>query len=187
MASPALPGLLLCFAATVLLIFACVSVPTWDAIYFLQAGGIRFGIFGFTGSRTQLGYNFDPTTLGFDGTKLNTAIIHNLTMVLILHPIAAGLAGLAVLFGLCGAGYHRAGTVIMTLLSGLAALVTLVVWVIDMVLFGIARSRFREQGIPAQYGNGNWLVLGALVALVLSFCASACGIFGSYHKRRGTY
>ncbi|KAF9257811.1 pali-domain-containing protein [Marasmius fiardii PR-910] len=190
MASPALPGLFLCFAATVLLIFACVSVPTWDAIYFLRAGTgpseTRFGMFGFTGSQTHLGYDFDPMALGFDRTRLNTEIIHNLTVVLILHPIAAGLAGLAVLFGLCGAGYHRAGTVIMALLSGLATLVALVVWVIDMVLFGIARNRFRDQGIPAQYGNANWLVLGALVALLLGFCTSACGIFGSY-RRRGTY
>ncbi|KAL0061088.1 hypothetical protein AAF712_012082 [Marasmius tenuissimus] len=112
--------------------------------------------------------------------------MHNLTFALILHPIAAGLAGLAVLFGICGAGYHRAGTVLMTLLSGLATIITLIVWVLDMVLFGITRNRFRDNGIPAQYGNANWLVLGALVALLLGFCSSACGIFGSY-RRRGTY
>ncbi|ESK96820.1 hypothetical protein Moror_6616 [Moniliophthora roreri MCA 2997] len=188
-ASPAIPGLFLCFAATVLLVFACVSVPTWDAISFLNVGQnaeLRFGIFGFTGSDTSIGYTFNPALLGFEDDRLNNGIIHNLTVVLILHPIAAGLAGLAVLFGLCGAGYHRAGTVLMTLLSGLAAIVTLVVWVIDMVLFGIARNRIRDNNIPAQYGNANWLVLGALVALLLGFCSSACGIFGSYRKR-GTY
>ncbi|KAL0578418.1 hypothetical protein V5O48_003568 [Marasmius crinis-equi] len=191
MASPAAPGLFLCFAATVLLIFACVAVPVWNDIYFLSAGEgpqqMRFGIFGFTGSDTHIGYDFDPALLGFDSTRLNTRIIHNLTAALVLHPIAAGLAGLSVLFGLCGAAYHRAGTVIMTLLSGLAAIITLVVWVIDMVLFGITRNRFRDQGIPSQYGNGNWLVLGALIALMLGFCSSACGIFGSYRKRRAAY
>ncbi|KAK7043787.1 hypothetical protein VNI00_008399 [Paramarasmius palmivorus] len=168
-ASPALPGLFLCFAATVLLIFACVSVPTWDAISFLNVGPpfnqVRYGVFGFTGSDTSIGYDFDPTLLGLDNDSLNTRVIHNLTAVLILHPIAAGLSGLAVLFGLCGAGYHRAGTVVMTLLSGLAAIVTLVVWVIDMVLFGIARNRIRDQGIPAQYGNANWMVLAPAVFL----------------------
>ena len=47
---------------------------------------------------------------------------------------AAGLSGLAVLFGLCGAAYHRAGTIFMMLVSALAFLVTLVVWVVEMVL-----------------------------------------------------
>ncbi|KAK1217498.1 hypothetical protein PQX77_019849 [Marasmius sp. AFHP31] len=179
-ASPALPGLFLCFAAAVLLIFASVSAPTWNAVYFLQGGEVRYGIFGFTGSDTSIGYWF----MGPDA--VNSRAMHNLTFALILHPIAAGLAGLAVLFGICGAGYHRAGTVLMTLLSGLATIITLIVWVLDMVLFGITRNRFRDNGIPAQYGNANWLVLGALVALLLGFCSSACGIFGSY-RRRGTY
>ena len=100
-------------------------------------------------------------------------------------PTAAGLAGLAVLFGLCGASYHRAGTVIMTVFASLATIVTLVAWVIDMALFGIARHRYRDAGVPANYGNANWLTLGALVALLLGFCLGACGVFGRY-RRRGT-
>ena len=52
----------------------------------------------------------------------------------------------------------------MSLLSALAMLVTLVVWVIEMVLFGIARHRSRDRGVDATWGNANWLVLGALVA-----------------------
>lgn len=75
----------------------------------------------------------------------------------------------------------------MALVAGLAALTTLVAWVIDMVLFGIARNRYRDAGQLAQYGNANWLTLGALVALLLGFCASACGVFGRYGKRRDTY
>ena len=99
--------------------------------------------------------------------------------------LAAGLSGLAVLFGLCGFAYHRSGTVFMTLVSALALLVTLIAWVIEMVLFGVARDHMRDRGIDARWGNANWLVLGALIALFLGFFASACGIFGSY--RRKTY
>ncbi|KAF9010710.1 hypothetical protein BDQ17DRAFT_1299266 [Cyathus striatus] len=179
--SQVIPGLFLCFAAMVLLIFVSVSVPTWDRVSFLNVGiganQLRYGVFGFTGSKTQIGYLFTDD-------RINTGILHNLTKTLILHPIAAALAGLAFLFGLCGAGYHRSGTILMTLLSGLALLATLVAWVIDMALFGIARHRYREDGIPAQYGNANWLTLGALVALMLGFCASACGVFGRYSPRR---
>ncbi|TFK44197.1 pali-domain-containing protein [Crucibulum laeve] len=181
-AGPALPGLLLVFAAMVLLIFVSVSAPTWDKISFLNVGSVgaqqmRYGVFGFTGSGRSIGYDFsDP--------RANTTVMHNLTKTLILHPIAAGLSGLAFLFGLCGASYHRAGTILMTLLAGLATLATLLAWVIDMVLFGITRNRYRGDNIPAQYGNANWLTLGALVALMLGFCASACGVFGRYRRRR---
>ncbi|KAF9462289.1 hypothetical protein BDZ94DRAFT_1261529 [Collybia nuda] len=171
----------------VLLIFVCVSVPTWNAISFLNVGvganQIRYGVFGFTGSGIGIGYDFQ----GGGSTDLNTTVMHNLTKTLILHPIAAGLAGLAFLFGLCGASYHRVGTILMTLLSGVAALATLLAFVIDMVLFGITRNRLRGQGMPAQYGNANWMVLGALVALLLGFCASACGVFGRYSRRKDAY
>lgn len=70
----------------------------------------------------------------------------------------------------------------MILLAGLALLTTFVVWVIDMILFGIARQRYRDAGEKAQYGNANWLTLGALVAIMLSFCASVCGAFGHYRR-----
>jgi len=189
-ASAAAPGLLLCFAATVLLVFACVSAPTWEKISFLDvgtgAGQIRYGVFGYTGSKIAVGYYFRGFTTA-TGSRINTTVIHNLTFALILHPIAAGLSGLAVIFGLCGASYNRIGTILMSLFSGLAAVITLVVWILDMALFGIVRNRYRDIGVAAQYGNANWLTLGALVALVLGFCAATCGVFGRYRRRKEAY
>ncbi|KAI9442416.1 pali-domain-containing protein [Lactarius indigo] len=174
MASPAAPGLFFCFVATILLVLVSVSAPTWDRVYFLRAtnGGLsyHFGVFGYTG------YRFPIAPPGHG--ELSSATIHNLTYTLILHP------GIALLFGLCGAGYHRSGTVLMTLSSSLAALVTLVAFVLDMVLFSIARHEFRKFGWSSQYGNATWLTLGALVALLLTFCTAGCGIFGSYRRRR---
>ena len=58
------------------------------------------------------------------------------------------------------------------------------VWVVEMVLFGVARDRMRDRGLAASWGNANWLVLGALVALFLAFFASLCGSFGRYGRRR---
>ncbi|KAF9479046.1 pali-domain-containing protein [Pholiota conissans] len=180
-ASSAIPGLFFCFCAMTLLIFASVAVPTWNAISFLNigpnGGTLKYGIFGFTGSSTSVGYFFS-------NEHVNSGVLHNLTKTLILHPIAAGLSGFAFFFGLIGAAYHRVGTVLMTLTAGLALLTTFVVWIIDMVLFGIARQRYRNDGDIAQYGNGNWLTLAALFALLLGFCTSACGIFGHYRRRR---
>jgi len=188
-ASPALPGLLLCFAATVLLVLVCVSPPTWEKIYFLNvtsAGkSIRFGVFGFTGSKAGFGYKFNQSAFGLSDDASNTVVLNNLTKVLILHPIAAGLVGLSVLFGIWGASYHRVGTVLMALFSAVATVCTLVVFVTEMILFGIARNRFRDKGAHAEYGNAIWLTLGALAALGLGFCASSYGAFGRYRRRKG--
>lgn len=189
MASPALPGLVFCFIATVLLVFASVSSPTWEAISFLNvfSGGrtTHFGVFGYTGSKAHVGYNFPPSLLGYNDSRLNSDVIHNLTFVMVLHPIAAGLAGLAVIFGLCGAAYSRIGTIFMSLTAALATVITLVVWVIDMVLWGIARNRINNHGpagTRATYGNANWLVLGAFVALLFGFCSASLGCFGRFRR-----
>ena len=74
----------------------------------------------------------------------------------------------------------------MTLISLLALLTTFVVWVIDMVLFSIAKNRY-ETYTSAQYGNATWLTLGAFIALLLGFCTSACGVFGRYKRRNASY
>ncbi|CCM00424.1 uncharacterized protein FIBRA_02454 [Fibroporia radiculosa] len=187
-ADAALPGLFFTFSAMVLLIFASVSAPTWNSISFLDTtvGGVstHFGVFGYTGSKAHVGWYF-PT--GVADSELNDTLFHNLTAALILVPIAAGLAGIAVLFGLCGAAYHRVGTIFMTLVTGLTFFVTLVVWIIAMALFGIARDHVRDRAGAAQYGNANWLVLAALVALFIGFFVSCCGVFGRYRSRRAAY
>ncbi|KIO20264.1 hypothetical protein M407DRAFT_245892 [Tulasnella calospora MUT 4182] len=186
MALSAGPGLFFCFVALVLLVFATVSAPIWESISFLNTniGGreIHFGVFGYTGSARHLGYPIDQ--LNTRNGLFNSTVVHNLTYVLVLHPIAAGFAFLAVVFGLCGAASHRVGTIIMSVAASLATIITLVVWVIDMVLFGITRNKLRGQGYPAQYGNANWLVLGAFIALLLGTCTSFFGIFGSYRTKR---
>ncbi|KAI0046054.1 pali-domain-containing protein [Auriscalpium vulgare] len=190
-AGPALPGLFFCFAAMVLLIFASVSAPTWNAIYYLRAsrGGdtVHFGTFGYTGTGTHIGYHFPQSRFGFSSSRLSSGTVHALTDTLILIPIAAGLSGLAVIFGLCGAAYHRMGTVFMSLAASLALVVTLVAWILEMTLFGIVRSHFRDNGWSAQYGNASWLVLGALVSLLVGACMAACGVCGPYRRRRDAY
>lgn len=183
-AGPATPGTFFCFVAAILLIFVSVSSPTWERVSFLDVTSgsetTHFGVFGHTGTSPSIGYTFDTDYFKFDSTQ----VILNLTKTLILHPIAAGLSVIAFLCGLCGMGYHRSGTVLMTLLGGLAAIITLVAWIIDMSLFGIARNQFRSHGFQANYGNANWLTLGALAALMIGFIASTVGIFGSYKRKK---
>ena len=85
-------------------------------------------------------------------------MVHNLTATMILHPIAAAFALFAAIFGFCGAGYSRVGTILMSLCAALATLVTLVIWLIDMSFWGVARNRIRDNapaGTFVQYGNAN--------------------------------
>ena len=101
-----------------------------------------------------------------------------------LLSLACGIAGFAFLFGLIGT-FTRFGIGIMAFLAALAWITTFVVWIIDMILFGIARQHYRNAGEVAQYGNANWLTLGALVALLLGFCSTSCSFFGRYSRRKG--
>ncbi|KAJ6475340.1 pali-domain-containing protein [Mycena vitilis] len=181
-----LPGLFLCLSAAVLLTFVSVSAPTWNKISFLDAGlgsaTVHFGVFGYTGTHASVGYRFNPTSLKFNDKNLNTPVILNLTRTLLLHPLAAGMASLAFSCGLGGIISHRSGTVLMVLLAAFATVICLMAFLFDMVLFGIARGQFRDQGIPSQYGNACWLTLAALVAIFLGFSATACGMLAGYKK-----
>jgi len=148
----------------------------------MDVDGFSFGVLGYTGSTTKVCY-YSPIPV----PGVNANIMRNLTCALILYPIAAGLAGISVLLGLCGASYHRAGTVFMTLTAALALLCTLIAWVISTALFGVERAKLRDNGSNAAWGNANWIGLGALVALLLGFCTAACGVFGSYRRTRRLY
>jgi len=198
MASPALPGLLLCLIACILLVFTCVSAPVWDDIYFLKikSGGttvFKTGVFGYSQqghkSGIHVGYVIPTQYLGVDNDGFAHGTLKALTGVMILHPIAAGFSGLAVIFGLCGSAYSRVGTIFMTLSAALAAVLTFVLFVIDMTLWGIAKHRIdhdSDGGYSASWGNAEWLTLGAFVALCLSFCLGICGSFGRYRHRERT-
>ena len=90
------------------------------------------------------------------------------------HVLAAGLSGLAFLFGLVEVLPHYSGPAFGSFFSGLAFTLTLIVWIIDLVLWGIVKNVLKDNGISAGYGNANWLTLGALI--VLSGDSVGCGI-----------
>lgn len=114
---------------------------------------------------------------------MNSNILHNLSKTLILHPIAGLLSFLAFLFGLLGVGAaSRAATIMMAILSFFGALVGLVIFVIDMVLWNVLKNRLQDNGVTASLGNANWLTVGAVAAMILAMCASffgACGRFAT--------
>lgn len=195
MVSPAFPGLFFAFAAMALLIFVSVSPPVWDQVNFLDAtiGGQNtlYGVFAkcisgqsCSNGDASIGYNL--AVPGADNTVNNLpGVLNNLSYGLILHPIGAGLGFLAVVFGLIGiAAASRFATIMMSMAAALGALVTLVVFVFDMVIFNILRNRVRDAGGDAMLGNANWLTVGAVVAFFLSMCTSFCGACGRFASGR---
>jgi hypothetical protein len=115
----------------------------------------NFGVFGTSASdSTHIGWNFPSDVLGYEPGNLNSGTVHSLTYSLILVPIAAGIAGIATLFGLIGAAYHRVGTVLMSLTAALGTLVALVAWVLAMVLFGgYTKTSLKHHGWSSHYHN----------------------------------
>jgi uncharacterized membrane protein YagU involved in acid resistance len=84
-------------------------------------------------------------------------VVHNLSYGLILHPIGAGLGFIAVVFGIIGiAAASRFATIMMSMAAALGALVTLVVFVFDMVIFNILRNRVRDAGGEAMLVSLFW-------------------------------
>jgi hypothetical protein len=82
--------------------------------------------------------------------NINPSAIHNLTYTLILHPIAGGFALLAFLMGLIGiAAASRFSTIMMAIFAFFAAVITLVVFVIDMVIWNIVKNRLHDAGYAA--------------------------------------
>ncbi|KAK4683678.1 hypothetical protein P7C73_g6553, partial [Tremellales sp. Uapishka_1] len=209
MVSPALPGLFFAFAGMTLLLFASVSPPAWDAVNFVSAnspsGTTVYGMLGYCikgGGCTSRNVGYDLALPGATNVVLNSQVLHNLTYTLIIHPIAGFFAFLSVLFGLLGiAAASRVCTIFMALTGAIAAFLALVIFVIDMVLWNIVKNRIVDAGyhatlvrlplssrsefaLTSPQGNANWLTVGAVVALFLSFCTSVCGACGRFASGR---
>lgn len=109
---------------------------------------------------------------------------HTLTKVMILHPIATGIAFIAFLFAL-GSGFF--GSLLAAFTSLLAFIVTVVSLICDFVLFSIIKDNVNDDrsGSHASYSVAIWTILAAAIcsllgAVVILFtCCSA-----RLHKRR---
>lgn len=161
---------------------------------------ITFGTFGYclhdmsngpsstSCSRSHIGY--DPvavvtpivTDLSVSDAAHDTA--RALTKVMVLHPIATGLAFISFLLGV-GAGVL--GSFFAALGALLTFLVVLVVLITDFVSFAIIKSAVNDSNtnVSASWGAAAWTTL---VAAILSLLASIILLFtccsARLHRRR---
>jgi len=115
----------------------------------------------------HIGYNPADIMAGIDHTTFNTASTDTtkaLTRVMILHPIACGLAFIAFLLAL-GAGI--CGAIFASMVSAVTWLITVVVMSCDFALFGIIKNHINKDGSGshAYYSVGMWTILAAMICL----------------------
>lgn len=173
---------------------------------------LRFGVWGVCASRyNSLSFlshgltNFDSSTLGstpdlcfgpmlgYDvpeyfsaalkvSQSLVQAVEKGLLAILILHPIAAGLATASFLTSLFLASH--AFSIFSLILTIITAVLSSVLFVIDLVLVLVANANvknLRDLKVSVSFGNAVWLILVAVVfcwAAVITLSARACFCMG---------
>jgi len=174
------------------------------------SGSVKFGIWGYCTSGLKgsalgftktvanecspkkLGYSIDGRVSQLLGVDRFVNITSKaLTAVLVLHPIACGLAFIAMVLSFIMArptnGTTRFSSLMTLIANLLAAFLTTAVFVIDVVLVAVVRHHVRDEtrnNVTAKYGNGVWMVLGAMIALWLGIITATCGIFQLRRHRR---
>jgi len=171
------------------------------------SGGIKFGLWGYCVSditasvigitktqagycsKSRLGYNVDNQVLSALGlNNLDDFIAHGLTFVLVLHPIACGLAFLALVFALMLARRPaRLASAMALIFSVLAAIIATIAFAVDVALTTIAKNKVGDitnNRLKVTYGAVPWMTLGAMVALWAATVAACCGIFVGGRRRR---
>ncbi|KAI1162962.1 pali-domain-containing protein [Nemania serpens] len=207
-------GTFFLFAATVLLIVTDISAPVVSDISILKIElgtnsrssvfrddddnipTITFGTFGYCTSggansgcsSSHIGY--DPVAViersvndvSFSDYAHDTA--RALTKVMVLHPVATGLAFISFFLSL-GAGF--VGSFLAALGAFVTFLVVLVVLITDFVSFAIVRSAVNDSSssVVASWGPAAWTTLVAAIlclfatVILLFTCCSA-----RLHRRR---
>ncbi|KAF7793046.1 hypothetical protein EIP86_004151 [Pleurotus ostreatoroseus] len=158
-------------------------------------------------SAPRLGYDFDSTVQSaLRAQDVDpSALSRELTAVLVLHPIACGFAFLALLASLSIFRWHRLSTrpgprsrshgrgraLIWTTLALtlLAALLTTVVFLFDVIFVAVAKHRIADDSggaVSGTWGNAVWMVLGAAIALWLALTSALIVLIRGRGRSRET-
>ncbi|KAG0147140.1 hypothetical protein CROQUDRAFT_670687 [Cronartium quercuum f. sp. fusiforme G11] len=215
MFGPHTPGTLVVLAGAILFTLVTLSTPILKQFYFLSVdvqasvasvplnGNLKLGVFGYCivlGSQSAcspvtLGYSLNPdqllslpqqTNLG-----ISTTVLEKLTYVLILHPIAAGLAILAVISAALSHMREFSRTCWTSFFASLATTIALIAFAFDIIAFSIAKSKIVDAttnslGTNAHLGIAVWLTLAGWISLASSscfFCVGRC-LIRKRHKRQ---
>ncbi|TFK37573.1 hypothetical protein BDQ12DRAFT_724027 [Crucibulum laeve] len=190
-----IPGIVILFIALVLSFLTSISLPFLPALDITRAhvgtkGSVQDGAAGITeirlgvwapcyydtnGARTCLktghGYSFQVSNQ--DKTKTVT-VGSSWTRGLAVHPVATAVTALALAFSF---STHITVTLIASLLSFLAALITLIAFAIDIALFAFLKHQLNnlEIGAKTLTGPGFWLTFVTFILLLIAGCTVCFG------------
>ncbi|KAJ6584926.1 actin cortical patch SUR7/pH-response regulator pali [Mycena capillaripes] len=161
---------------------------------------LRFGVWGVCASSAldqptafgnngqcygpRLGYVVPDSIIALTGlsTSLVDDVLQGLLVVLVLHPIAAGLSLATLVCSLFLASHTL--SILALVLALITALVSSVVFAIDLALVIVAKSQvsqLQELQFAIQWGNAPWMGLAAVILTwlaVIALSARACYCFG---------
>lgn len=189
---PATPGFIVTLVATILLAVVSFSVPYLKSVFFLRAsikqgdvsGSIIFGTLGYcvelsngtVCSKPKVGYELDINSLVGNSLPIQIpqVVVKWLTTALVLHIAALIAAAAAAAFGLLAHAREASMACCSTFISGFAAVIALIAFVIDLIIFFVAKARINAVG-SAQIGSGIWLTFAAWILLFFSGCFYSFG------------
>jgi len=201
------------FIAFIIFILVGLSLPITKTVYLFKvtalanpnqpvtnvADVLKFGVWGVCAWSAfqesviecfgpQLGYTVPPSLIALTG--INPSIIQfllkALVILLVLHPVAAGLSFLSFFFSLF-LGSH-AVSIVTLILSIVTSLVSTVVFAVDLAMVLVAKSNVNRVTIghfAVDWGNGVWMVLAATIltwTAVILLSARACYCCGIRRK-----
>ena len=144
---------------------------------------------GGTCTSPKIGYNIPQDVLNLTGypPDVTRALTKALTVLLVLHPVAAGLALLTLFFSLFVRSQYF--TVLALISSIVTAVVGSVVLAADLALKIVANDRLKDVlngSLTVTWGDGVWMIVAAvamswLSVITLSIIACrCCGIRRKY-------
>ncbi|VDC03010.1 unnamed protein product [Peniophora sp. CBMAI 1063] len=172
---------------------------------------LRFGVWGFCVNSAvvpagvftnngdcqgpQLGYtlNSELFQLIIGQNEDIDIVLKGVTVLLVLHPIAAGLALLTALPIFLGClRFHNGPWILSLILSILTSVVSAVVFAADLALVLIARDRLKAVSsvdLAVNWGPGVWMVLAGMVCswiALIAISAKVCRCCG-FRSKYDTY
>jgi hypothetical protein len=191
-----IPGIIFLFCAFALLFIVSVSLPYLTALDITRVHfngkvstssatesltQLRFGIWAFCDQTTsdgdmaciRTGHGYSVTVTG--GSNSSVTIGSSWTRGLAIHPVATAVAFVALLLS-CST--HITVTLLASIVSFVAALITLIAFAIDIALYAFVKHEMKklvDVSPNTVTGPGFWLVFASFILLILASCTVCFG------------
>ncbi|KIY50955.1 hypothetical protein FISHEDRAFT_38043 [Fistulina hepatica ATCC 64428] len=181
----------LTFASFVLLLLVSLSLPIINRIWLFRLNGsvsekvlgvsadadtsVTFGVWGYCTSAVTL----SGATTGMSSSTISTVT----SSALVLHPIACGIVFATMISSLFMfvKRHERAASICTLVWAALSATITTAAFLVDIIFCALVKLNMKNDtdgDITVKYGNINWMVLAAMIALWVCVVTLSIGVCG---------